>query len=183
MITIIEVYRIDSGSGSITGGHYLAWKHCIPIERNINDTICNFYGMMIKSCRITRFKFHLSHTNPHSNSKKCPNVPFEVKKEMRQLLVERNKAKVKKATNIEEIRAELRDTMDGSHRHIFDDGDDDEEEDDVYMYPTDMNLDERVDYRAACRASKASELNRQQEEGFMRGKRKFGKSFNLNSLL
>ena len=40
--------------------------------------------------------------------------------------------------------------MDGSHRHLFDDDDDDsddeEENDDVYMYPTDMNLDERADY-------------------------------------
>ena len=107
---------------------------------------------------------------------------------MRQLLVERNKAKAKKAANIEEIRSELRGTIGGSHRHLFDDGDDDEEEneeedDDVYMYPPDMNLEERADYRVACRASKASEWNRQQEEGFMRGKRKISKSFNLNSLL
>ena len=70
--------------------------------------------------------------------------------------------------------------MGGSHRHFFND---DEEDDDVYMYLADMNLDERVDYRAACRASKASEWNRQQEEGFMRSKRKIGKYFNLNSLL
>ena len=51
------------------------------------------------------------------------------------------------------------------------------------MYPADMNPDERVDYRAACHASKASEWNRQQEEGFMRGQRKIDKSFNLNLLL
>ena len=55
--------------------------------------------------------------------------------------------------------------MSGSHRHLFDDGGDDEEEeeeeDDVYMYPTDMNPDERADYRVACRAFKASEWNRQ----------------------
>ena len=106
-------------------------------------------------------------------------------------MVERNKAKAKKAANIEEIRAELRGTMGGSHRHLFnnDDGDDDddeeneEEDDDVYIYSVDMNPDERADYRALCRASKASEWNRQQEEGFMRGKRKIGKSFNMNSLL
>ena len=138
--------------------------------------------MVIKSGGITRFKFHLSHTDPHSNSKKYPNVPPEVKKEMRQLLVEMNKTKAKKATNIEEIRVELRGTMGGSHRHLFDDGDDDdeeneeEEEDDVYMYPADMNLDKRADYRAACRASKASEWNQQQGEWFMRDKRKIGKS-------
>ena len=57
--------------------------------------------MVIKSGRITQFKFHLSHTDPHSNNKKCHNVPCEVKKETRQLLVEMNKAKVKKAANIE----------------------------------------------------------------------------------
>ena len=91
---------MDSGSGSTTGGRDLAWKYCTSIEGNINGTICNFYGMVIKSGGITRFKFHLSHTDPHSNSKTCPNVPLEVKKEMRQLLVERNKAKAKKIANI-----------------------------------------------------------------------------------
>ena len=68
---------------------------------------------------------------------------------MRQLLVQRNKAKAKKAANIEEIRAE-------EMRHLVDDDDDDEEEEeeeeeDVYMYPADMN----PGYRAACRASKS----------------------------
>ena len=63
-----------------------------------------------------------------------------------------NKAKAKKVAHIEEIRAELQGTlMGGSHRHLFDDGDDDDEEneegdDDVYMYPVDMNPDERADY-------------------------------------
>ena len=46
-----------------------------------------------------------------------------------------------------------------------------------------MNPDEQADYQAPCRASKASELNRQQGEGFMKGNGKIGKSFNLNSLL
>ena len=32
-----------------------------------------------KSGGITHLKFHLSHTDPHSNTKKCPNVPPEVK--------------------------------------------------------------------------------------------------------
>ena len=154
---------MDSGSRSNTGGRDIAWKYCTPIEGNINDIMCNFCVMVIKSGGITRFKFHLSHTDSHSNSKKCPNVPPEVKKEMRQLLVEMNKAKANKDANID-IRVELRGTMGGGHRHFFDDGDDDddeneEEEEDVYMYPTDMNPDERVEYRAACRASKANEWN------------------------
>ena len=152
---------MDSGSRNNTGGRDPAWKYCKPIEGNRNGTICNFCGMVIKIDGITLFKFHLSHTDPHSNSKKCPNVSPEVKKEMRQLLVERNKVKAKKAANIEEIRSELRGTMGGSYRHLFDDGDDDDEENkeednDVYIYPPDMNPDERADYRAACRASKTS---------------------------
>ena len=144
---------MDSGSGSNIGGRDPAWKYCTPIEGNINGTICNFYGMVIKSWGITRFQFHLSHIDPHSNRKKCPNVPPEVKKEMRQPLVESNKVKAKKVVNIEEIRAELRGTMGGSHRHLFDDDDchdddeeNEEEDDDVYMYPADMNPNERVDY-------------------------------------
>ena len=44
------------------------------------------------------------------------------------------------------------------------------------MYPGDMTPDERAEFRAACYASKATEWNRQQEEGFTRDKRKMGKS-------
>ena len=99
---------------------------------------------------------------------------------MKQLLDQKNKEKAKKAANIEEIRAELRGTMGGRDRHLIDDDDKDEEEEeeDVYMYPGDMTPDERADFRAACRASKATEWNRQQEEGFMRGKIKMGKCLN-----
>ena len=104
---------MDSGSGSNIGGRDPAWKYYTPIEGNRNGIICNFCGMVIKSGGITQFKFHLSYTDPHSNSKKCSNVLPEMQKEMRQLLVEMNKAKAKKATNIEKIRDELRDTMGG----------------------------------------------------------------------
>ena len=113
--------------------------------------------MVIKRGGITRFKLDLSHTDPHSNNKKCPNVPPEVKKEMRQLLVQRNKVKVKKATNIEEMRAELRGIMGGNdHKHLIDD-EEEEEDDDVYMYLTNMNPDKHTDYRAVCLAFKVSE--------------------------
>ena len=108
--------------------------------------------------------------------KKCPNVPSEVKQEMRQLLDLKKKEKVKKAADIEEMRAELRGTMGGpidislmmmtmrrKRRRM-------------YMYPGDMTLDEKAEFRATCRASKASEWNRQQEEEFTRGKIKMGKS-------
>ena len=76
---------------------------------------------MIKSGGITRFKFYLSHTDPHSNTKKCPNVPSEVKQEMKQLLEQKSKAKAKKAVDIEEIRVELPGTMGGRYHTIIDD--------------------------------------------------------------
>ena len=64
MITIIEFYRMDSGSGSTIGGRDPALKYCTPIEGNRNGAICNFCDMVIKRGGITRFKFHLSHTDP-----------------------------------------------------------------------------------------------------------------------
>ena len=76
---------------------------------------------------------------------------------MRQLLDQKNKEKAKKAADIEEINAELRGTMGGRDRHLIDDDEEEEEEDeDVYMYPSDITFDERVEFRAACRASKAT---------------------------
>ena len=54
--------------------------------------------------------------------------------------------------------------MGGRRRHLIDeDEDEEEEEDDVYMYPPEMTLDDRAEFRAACRASKVSEWNRKQE--------------------
>ena len=53
LITIIEVYRMDSGNESNTGGRDPAWKYCTPIEGNRNDTIFNFCCMVIKSKGIT----------------------------------------------------------------------------------------------------------------------------------
>ena len=40
------------------------------------------------------------------------------------------------------------------------------------MYPADMHPNERHAYREVVRASKAAEWNRQQEEHFVRSKRK-----------
>ena len=164
-------------SGS--GNRDRAWRHCTSLEGNKNGTICNYCGLMIKSCGITGLKFHLSLTYPHSNTKKCPNVPPEVKQEMKQILEQKSKTKVKKATNMEEIRAELQDTMGGRYHTIIDDEKGEDGDEDVYMYPADMHPDERDEYREAVRASKASEWNREQAEGFMRGKRKIGKSLYL----
>ena len=69
------VYRMASGSGS----RDLASRYCIFFEGYKNGTICNYCGLMIKSGGITRLKFHLSRTDPQSNTKKCPNVPPKVK--------------------------------------------------------------------------------------------------------
>ena len=150
------------------------------MEGHKNGTICNYCGLSIKSGRITRLKFHLSHMDPHSNTKKCPNVPQEVKQEMKQLLEQKSKSKAKKAADMEEIRAVIQGTMRRKHHSLIDDDDDEEEGDeDVYIYPTDMHPDERDEYREAVRASKSSKWNRDQAVGFMRGKRKIGKSLCL----
>ena len=158
-----------------------AWRYCAPLEGHKNGTICNYCGLSIKSGGITRLKFHLSHTDPHSNTKKYPNVPPKIKQEMKQLLEQIGKAKAKKTTDMEEIRAELRGTMGGKHHYLIDDEEEEEEEgdEDVHMYPADMLPDERDEYREAVHASKASEWNRDQVTEFMRGKRKIGKSLYL----
>ena len=72
-------------SGS--GGQDPAWRYCTPLEGHKNGTICNYCGLSIKSDGITRLKFHLSHTDSHSNTKKCQNVPPKVKQEMKQLKI------------------------------------------------------------------------------------------------
>ena len=94
-----------SGSGGNIVSRDPAWRYCTHMEGNKNITIFIYCGLMIKSGGITRFKFHLSHTDPHSNTKKCPNVPSKVKQEMKQVLEQKSKAKAKKATDMEEIRA------------------------------------------------------------------------------
>ena len=106
-------------------------------------------------------------------------MPPEVKQEMKQFLENKGKAKAKKAADMEEIRAELRGTMGGKHHSLIDDDEEEEGDEDVHMYPADMHLDERDEYREVVRASKASEWNRDQVAGFMRGKRKIGKSLYL----
>ena len=72
-----------SGSEDNIIGRDPAWRYCTSVEGNKNGIICNYCGLMIKSDGITRFKFHLSHTNPHSNTKKWLNVLPNVKQEMK----------------------------------------------------------------------------------------------------
>ena len=85
------VYRMASGGRAPT------WRYCTSLEGNKNGTICNYYDLMIKSGGITRLKFHLSHTDPHSNTKKCPNVLPKVTQEMKQLLEQKSRTKAKKS--------------------------------------------------------------------------------------
>ena len=47
------------------------------------------------------------------------------------------------------------------------------------MYPADIHLDERDEYRESVCASKASEWNQEHVAGFMSGKREIGKSLYL----
>ena len=77
-------------------------------------------------------------------------MPPKVKEEIRDMLYEKTKAKTKKATYIEEICAQLCGIMRAKHRHVM-------EDEEVYMYPTDMHLDERDVYRVAIHVLKAIE--------------------------
>ena len=91
--------RIVNGSvvGSDIPRRDLAWKHCILVEGNINETICNYCRLLMKSGGIIRFKFHLSHINPHFNTKKCSRVPLEEKEELRELLHKKKQSKSKES--------------------------------------------------------------------------------------
>ena len=62
---IIYVYRMASGSGGNIVGRNPEWRYCTLVEGN--------NSLMIKSDGITRFKFHLSHTDFHKYKKvsKC----------------------------------------------------------------------------------------------------------------
>ena len=59
------------------------------------------------------------------------------------------------------------------HKHLINEDDDDE---DVYMYPTDMHLDERDAYRFAVCASKAFNWEHEQHENIVGTKHKPGES-------
>ena len=106
-------------------------------------------------------------------------MPSEVKQEMMQLLEQKSKSKAKKAADMEKIRAESCGTIGGKHHSLIDDEEEEEGDENVHMYPADMHPDEQDEYREAVCASKASEWNRDQVAGFMRGKRKIGKSLYL----
>ena len=173
----------DGGGGSGTFGRDLVWKYsCSPLEGNRNETICNFCGLVMKSGGTSRFKYHLAHRDLNNNTKKFLLVPLEVKEEIRETLHEKNKAKAKKTVDIEDIRDQLRDTMGARHTHVMDeddDDDDDDEDEELYMYPANMDLDERDAYREAVRASKATEWERQQHENLVGSKRKTGSRHDL----
>ena len=77
-----------------------AWQYCTPLEGNKYGTICNFCGNIMKSGGITRFKFHLAGNDPRKNSKQCPNVPPEVRKEIVQLLRKKEIEKKKKRGHV-----------------------------------------------------------------------------------
>ena len=92
-----------SGGGPSMPGRYPTWKYWSPVQGNINETICNFCGLLIKSGGITPFKFHLTHNYPHNNTKKCLKVPLKVKEEIRSMVHDKTKAKAKKTIDTQEI--------------------------------------------------------------------------------
>ena len=57
-------------------------------------------------------------------------------------------------------------------RHLIDDDKDEEdEEEEVYMYPGDITPNERAEFRAACRASKATEWTDNKKKIYERQKK------------
>ena len=123
-----------SESGSAMSGRDPAWKYCSPIEGNRNETIYNFCGLVMKSESITWFKSHLTHKDPHNNTKKCRRVPPEVKEEIRLLVHDKQKAKAKKNVDIEDIHSQLRGTMGTHHTHLVNEDDDDEDVEKMKMF-------------------------------------------------
>ncbi|RVW61041.1 hypothetical protein CK203_045834 [Vitis vinifera] len=87
-------------------------------------------------------------------------MPLKVKEDIREMLHEKSKAKVKKTAHIEEICAQLHGTTGAKHRHVMDKDDDEDEDEKVYMYLVDMHPDERDAYRKAVHASNATEWER-----------------------
>ena len=99
------------GGGSGMFSWDLAWKYCSPVKGNQNGTIYNFCGLLMKSGGISWFKYHLAHRDSNNNTKKCHTVPPKMKKEIREMLHEKNKAKAKKTAHIKEIQAQICGTM------------------------------------------------------------------------
>ncbi|KAL6345578.1 hypothetical protein AAG906_017307 [Vitis piasezkii] len=87
-------------------------------------------------------------------------MPLKVKEDIREMLHEKSKAKVKKTAHIEEICARLHGTIGAKHRHVTDKDDDEDEDEKVYMYLVDMHPDERDAYRKTVQASNATEWER-----------------------
>ena len=87
-------------------------------------------------------------------------MPLKVKEDIREMLHEKSKAKVKKTAHIEEICAQLHGTTGAKHRHVMYKDDDEDEDEKVYMYLVDMHPDERDAYRKAVHASNATEWER-----------------------
>ena len=90
-----------------------------------------FCGLLMKSGGVSQFMYHLTHRDLNKNTKKCPTVPPKVEEKIREMLHEKNKAKAKKTTHIEEIQAQLRGIMLARNTHVMDKDDDKDEK--VYM--------------------------------------------------
>ena len=156
-----------------SGNRDPAWKYCFPLEGNKNGTRCKFCNLVLQGGGITPFKFHLIDTDPRKNSKKCEKVPPEVRTEIIDWIQKKDAAKKKKSIVEENIRNELRGNL-GKNQTQFDNEYD--SDDDMYMYPADMNIEEREEYRAAVQESKKAEWQRQQNASLFGNTSKRGSS-------
>ena len=85
-----------------------ARKYCTDVEGKKGALQCSFCGTIFLGGGITRFKYHLSGTDPERNVKTCASAPPEVRDEMRKALKEKEIVKKKKEKIQAQIRAELR---------------------------------------------------------------------------
>ena len=109
-------------------------KYCIFLEENLNGTMCSYCHLKIKSCDVTHLIFHLSRTNPRSNTRKLINMPQNETRDKRTFRKKKSMANAKKVTYIEDIRAKLHNIMEEKYKHVNDD--------DVYMHSINMHLNE-----------------------------------------
>ncbi|XP_062015024.1 uncharacterized protein LOC133731650 [Rosa rugosa] len=132
------------------------WNYAFPYQGQTKGTVCKFCNTVIKSGGITRFKFHLTGLDPAKNTRVCDKVPPEVQKLVKEWMRRKCTAKYQKDSIIRDTREEFRSGLSQQLNS--------EDEDEGFVGQHDV--DPR-DYKAAMRASRQSEWER--EQGISRG--------------
>lgn len=65
----------------------IAWEHTVPVEGEETILTCKYCNKVMRSGGITRFKKHLAGGDSQKFVTSCPDVPVEVKEEMKRMLV------------------------------------------------------------------------------------------------